>query len=77
MITGMSLLLMAAGFYLAWTDSDGPAGKQALFTLMGILGILISSKLIELEERTEELESKLSGSPRVRTGLPDSSSVEG
>jgi hypothetical protein len=58
LITGISLGLMLCGFYLAFAQNEAFLGKRAFFTLMGILGWLIGNKLIELEERLEELEER-------------------
>ena len=62
LITSVSLMLMLAGLYLAWTDSDGPAIKQFLFTMVGVLGWIAGNKLVELEERLRQLEGKRSES---------------
>jgi uncharacterized membrane protein YqgA involved in biofilm formation len=58
LITGISLGLMLCGFYLAFAQNEAFLGKRAFFTLMGILGWLIGNKLIELEDRLEELEER-------------------
>lgn len=60
LITGISLGLMLCGFYLAFEQNEGFLGKRAFFTLVGILGWLIGNKLIELEERLDELEERRS-----------------
>lgn len=72
-VTAISLMMMATGLYLAWFDGDAPLGKQAFFTLVGILGLMTGSKLVELEERVEELESREVGSKQATTALPPES----
>jgi hypothetical protein len=57
MITGLSLMMMLTGLYLAFTGHGGPADKQVFFTLVGILGWWCGNKLKELEERLDELQT--------------------
>jgi hypothetical protein len=55
-LTGLSLLFMATGLYLAFAGADGDVGKRYFFTTLGILGWFIGNRLVELEERITELE---------------------
>ena len=55
-ITGVSLMLLATGLYVALTDPAGYASKRTLLILLGILGGAIGNQLAGLEERLSELE---------------------
>ena len=55
-ITGVSLMLLVTGLYVAFTDPAGYASKRTFLILLGILGWAIGNQLATLEERLEELE---------------------
>jgi hypothetical protein len=67
-ITGMSLLLLVGGLYLAFADADGYVGKRFFFIMVGILGWFIGNKLVELDERLADVEKALT--ERTNTGGP-------
>ena len=63
MLTGISLIFMAAGLYLAYADTDGKVGQRYFFITLGIIGWFIGNKLVELEERIGDLEKKQVAAP--------------
>jgi hypothetical protein len=65
-LTGMSLLFMAVGLYLAFASADGGVGKRYFFITLGILGWFIGNKLVELDERIGAIEELVAGRPGVR-----------
>ena len=72
-ITGMSLLFMAVGLYLAFFGVEGSGGQRYFFTTIGILGWFTGNKFVELDERVADLEKSLAdrkntvGSPEPET----------
>ena len=58
LITGISLIYIAAGLFVSFTGNDGYIGKRFVFTAIGILGWLIGNKLGELDERLTEFEKR-------------------
>jgi len=61
-LTGLSLLFMAAGLYLAFADRDGNVGARYFFITLGIVGWFIGNRLVELDERVADLEKALAAS---------------
>ena len=55
-ITGVSLLFMAVGLYLALTHAEGYVGQRYFFTMLGIFGWFVGNRLVELDERVADLE---------------------
>lgn len=58
-ITGISLLLIAAHLILVWTGSAPVASLRYLLFIVGILGWAIGNKLIEVEDRLDDIDKAL------------------